>query len=245
MIVATFLTTPKMSPELAARVRASVRGPVAGKKLSPPQVALLRAGALSVVVGLLAWFIVVRRQLGRDLEADRASLLDAVRSESSQLGDRERNMVVRATRWLAREDGDYQGDIVSAQVRGAAAFSSALTRPLVYVRGPLGRFANERDVVELADASFADAFVLCLFDPPTERTEKGLLGRARGVFAGGKRVAAIAHVDRFHDAVRGLRVLQPEWEARVRAAETRREIATLHAELTAAPLDAARRAAPP
>jgi hypothetical protein len=240
--VATFLTTPKMPPELAARVRASVRGPRAGKKLSPRQVALLRAGAALAVIGLIAWFVLARRQRARELEAERASVLDAVRSASSELGDAERSMATRARQWLGREDGAYQGDVVSPSLRGAA-FAAALGRPMVYVRGPLGHFGSESDLVAVAEASFADAFVLCLVDPPAERTEKSLRARARAVLAGGERVAAIAHVERLHDALHGLRVLQPDWESRLRAAETLREVAVLREELGAAPLEAARRAA--
>jgi hypothetical protein len=240
--VATFLTTSKMSPELVARVEQSVRGPTAGRKLSPRTVALLRAGALLIVLGLAVWFILTRRRMNHELEADRASLLEAVRGESSQLDDAERSMVARANGWLGREDGDYQGDVVSPELRGEA-LPKTLARTMVYVRGPLGRFANEADILEVADASIVDAFVLCLLDPPAERSEKILRRRARAVFTGGDGVKAAAHVERFYSAILGLRVLAPEWENRVRAAETLREIATLRAELAAAPLDAAGRAA--
>ena len=78
--MATFLTNAKMSPELAARIDASVRGrrSKGGAASSARVTAIVRlvlfAGIVSGVTSLVSW----RRGEGKRIERDRAALLDAL-----------------------------------------------------------------------------------------------------------------------------------------------------------------------
>ena len=55
----TFLTTPKMSPELAARVETAVTGRRASSnKVSPMLIALLRFFGVAAVIGVLSGFAI-------------------------------------------------------------------------------------------------------------------------------------------------------------------------------------------
>src|SRR5687767_3356179 len=241
----TFLTTRRMSPALAARIEASVQGRRPGARTSsgPRLVSLLRLTVIAVIVGLTCWILLQRRRAQRELEQERAELIERVRRESAGLSPADRALVSRVEAWLARSAGAYAGDSVSAELRGAAAFASAARRPMVYVRGPLGNVASSAAVVESAAQSYKDAFVLCLLDPPAARTEKALLAKARAALAGDERMSPAGRVERLHDAIVGFPLLTPAWEERVTAAKTRHELKQLQTMLRRAPLAAAKRAA--
>jgi hypothetical protein len=241
----TFLTTRKMSPALAARVEASVRGRRPGMRASSGLrlVSLLRLAGIALIVGLTCWLLLQRRRAQQELEQERGDLIERVRRESAGLRPVDRALVSRVEAWLARSAGAYEGDSVSAELRGAAAFAAATRRPMVYIRGPLPGIASSAGVAESAAASFKDAFVLCLLSPPAARTEKALLAKARAAHAGDERMLPAAHIERLHDAVVGFPIFEPAWEERVAAAETQSELKQLQAILRRAPLEAAKRAA--
>ena len=243
--MATFLTTRKMSPELAARVEASVRGrrPGGGKPSTARLVSVLRLGAIALIVTVSCWLLLQRRRARQELEQERATLIDQVRRESSAVSPTEMELVTRVQTFVARSAGKYEGDSVSAELRGPAALAATLARPGVYVRGPLDNVGSSVGFAESAAASFKDAFVLCLLAPPASRSEKALLAKARAAHAGDDRMSPAAHVERLYDAIVGFPVLAPAWEARVAAAETRAELKTLQTIFRRAPLQAAKRAA--
>jgi hypothetical protein len=242
--VGTFLTTPKMSPALAARVEASVTGrPVAiRKKASPRVVALLRLAGLGLVLGLVAWVVLAHRQYTKELEAARRSLLQELHARAAVLTDKHKTMTVRGEALLAQLAGTYPGDLVAKELRDTASLTATLARPMVYVRGPLEGFASTTGRAELAEASFRDAFVLCLIDPPTARTEKSLAARARAALGSKARTAVAAHVERLHSALVGMRFFSAAWEERVQKASNDRELANLSSTLHLAPLDESIRA---
>src|ERR1700722_18833508 len=142
----TFLTTPKMAPALAARVEASVRGKrgEAGargaSRWAPRLVSLARLALVLGVVAAVAVVILARRQERRDLEKARAALLEVVRSESAALTADDLGAVARAEAWLTRSAGEYEGDQIADELRRPGALASLLTRPVVYVRGPIDAF---------------------------------------------------------------------------------------------------------
>lgn len=235
--MATFLTTRKMSPELAARVEAAVTGkPVGRSKASPKLTALLRAGGVAAVIALVAWIAVTRRQSIAELEADRAALLAELHEDASRATDADKAIVPRIEVWAGLHSGAYEGDLVDGALRDEGARQALLARPIVYVRGPLGGFSSTKGIAEMGETTFRDAFVLCLFEPPSKRSEKLLREAARAALAGGERVKAAAHVERFHVARAGAPLLMPAWEERVRGAEKRRELAELRGELKRASL---------
>ena len=242
----TLLVTRKMSPALAARVAASVSGrrAAAGAVLAPRSLSLLRLAVLATIAGAVSWLVLARQRAVGQLEAERAELLAHVRREAMSLGRDEKALPERVQPWLDRALGAYAGDLVAEELRGPDAVAAALTRPTVYVRGPLSGFAGDTATEKTAGASFKDAFVLCLAEPPSARTEKSLLGKARLAYAGGKRMGtATAHVERLHAAFAGLPFLGSSFQARLQAAEEPRELERLRLNFERAPLEAAKRAA--
>ena len=241
----TFLVTSKMSPELRARVQASVQGRRAapGARLKARSISLLRVSAVTVVVVLVWTAVALRARAAERLEAQRRLLIERVERESLGLTERDRRVVERVTTWLQAASGSYPGDSVDESLRANGSLASALARPSIYVRAPLGSLADAESLSRAASVSFNDALVLCLIDPPAARTEKALLSRARSAFAGGERARAAAHVERLSDALFGLPFLSREWLERVRAAETSFALERLDEHFSRAPLAGAKRAA--
>ncbi len=245
--MATFLTTSKMDPSLAARIEASVTGRRRGPgqlRWSPRMVSSLRFGAVAAALVLVSWLVINRYHDRQKLSHDRAALLDAVRAESATLRDEDHRFVARAESLLVRFAGPYEGDLVSDELRIPKAIREIVSRPAVYVRGPLGAFSSSVKIAEAALASTKDAFLLCLVEPPGSRAEKVLLGKVRTAYSGGSLVEQrTSNVTRLSDAEVGLPFLEASWAERVRRAPEHDDIARLRRQLKNAPIDAARRAA--
>lgn len=245
-MMATSLTTPKMSPELAARVEASVRQ---GRRTTPGArwtahwISMLRLGvAVLLLAGLSAIAIGHQREL-EQMEQERASLLSAVRSEVASVEERQRTRVLAIPQVLERASRSYPGDLLTPEIRGEAAFHEQITRPALYVRGPLARFRRPEEILSVTASSYTDAFTLCLVDPPGSRSEKALLSRARSALARGERLErATSHIESLHDALLGLSFLAPEWLARVEATENRLALQKLRRAFESAPLASAKKA---
>lgn len=242
----TLLTSRKMSPELAARVLASVRGRRArpGSRLAPRSISFVRLGLVATIT-IAAWILIVARQRGHEqLERERGLLLALVKKESSSLSTAQKALPVLAASWLTRYSGTYTGDWIDDELRSELKFQAMLTRPSVYVRGPLATFKSAGGLAESAYGSFKDTFLLCLLAPPATRTEKALLSKARLAHAATESVREkLAHVGRLHDALVGLPYLDPAWQARVEKAEQLFDIEKLRHRFERAPLSSAKQAA--
>ncbi len=244
--MATFLVTAKMSPELAARIEASVgggRGRRQGAVLAPRQVLLLRLGIAVLVISLASSFVVFRRRGQAQLEQARAALVDGARVRGGSLSADETQAVARAESWLLRSSGAYEGDFVDDALRGPAAFEGVLARPTIYVRGPLGAFRSSREIAEGAATSAKDAFVLCLLEPPVSTSEKALLGKVRIAYSDGaalERTTSTVH--RLYAAEVSLPLLMPSWTQRVAEAREVWELARLRKELDKAPIEEGKKA---
>lgn len=243
--MATFLTTRKMSPALAARIEASVRGsrPVGRGRSAARFVSVLRLGAFALIVIAACVLYLQRRRATLEIEHERATLLEQLRRESAGMSQRELSLVTRVQALVARSAGKYEGDLVTEELRGEPALERTLARPMVYIRGPLASVGNSAGVTESAASSFKDALVLCLLAPPSSRTEKALWSKARAANAGDERMAPASHVERLHDAILGFPILSPAWEERVAAADTRAKLKPLKTIFSRAPLRAAKHAA--
>lgn len=241
----TFLVTSKMSPELRARVQASVQGRRAapGARLKARSISLLRVSAVTVVVVLVWTAIALRARAADRLEAERRLLIERVERESLGLTERDRRIVDRVTSFLQAASGNYPGDSVDEALRSSGSLAAVLARPSVYLRAPLASLSGADSLSRAAAVSFNDALVLCLVDPPGARTEKSLLSRARSAYAGGERARAAAHVERLSDALVGLPFLSREWVAEVRSAENSYALERLDQHFSRAPLSGAKRAA--
>ena len=245
--MATFLTTSKMHPELAARIEASVRGveykPGAPRRLSPRLVSLARA-ALVLVVALGVTMVVTGRRRDREeLERTRRTLLDTVGAQSAWLSPEDKDAVTRDESWLMRSSGEYEGDLVSPELRAPGALTAALARPTVYVRGALGAFKSPRLIADAAGTSGKDSLLLCLMDPPASRVEKVLFEKVRVAYGGGPALEdRTSNVRRLHEAIVGLPLLLPPWSERVRSAPDGAELARLKREVERTPIVRAKQA---
>lgn len=245
--MATFLTTSRMDPALAARIEASVSGRTrkpGEPRLSPRLVALVRV-VLVLVVAFAGYAVVgARRRDRQEIERTRAGLLGAVRAQAASLTPEDRGSVVRAESWLMRFTGAYEGDLVADELAASRALKATLARPAIYVRGQLGSFVNPAQIKEAAALSTKDALLLCLMDPPDSKAEKVLLGTVRIAYSGGVAMEEhTANVRRLEDAVAGLPLLAPQWSERVRATDDPAELARLRRELDRASIDRAKQAA--
>ncbi len=231
--MATFLTTSRMPPELAARVEASVSG-THGKKRPDARaagrrtllVALARVAVVVAIGSLVATVVSLRRRDQRELEQARAPLLASVRAATASVTPEDLGAVARAESWLLRASEAYEGDFVADDVRGKDALSAVLARPIVYVRGPIAQFSSERGIAEAAAASVKDPFLVCLLEPPAGRTEKALLAKVHDAFSNGAESHS-ATARRLRDAQIGLPFLLPPWGALVEKAKTPEELDAL------------------
>ena len=242
----TLLVTKKMSPELAARVQASVEGHRAqpGVKVTPRIRAALRITAFATIVVCCLYFAFSLRRFQRETEGQRAGLISDLRYQASQLTPQEHALPDRLMPWFVRLSGPYPEDHVADALKLPGALDTTLQRPMVYVRGALANFESSGTVKESARSSFVDAFVLCLMTPPAKRSEQRLRKKARAaLFADSKDMQRTRHVARLYDAYIGLPLLSDKWQRRVQEAPSQRELGKLRQKFDSTPIEATKRAA--
>lgn len=228
----TLLTNSRMAPELAARIEASVRGSKPGDAASAARsTALVRLVVLLAVVAVGAALVVGRREEKLRAEQDRAALLASFRAERASITERDEQALPRAESLLLREAGPYEGDVVTEALEKPAALDALLSEPTVYVHGPIDGFARSSRIASTAGDSTKDAFLLCLVDPPSSRSEPAVLPKVRAAYAGTGLEARTPNVRRLHDAEAGARLLSRSFEERIQLAQGARELAVLRAEL--------------
>lgn len=235
----SFLVNRRMDPALADRVLATVRGrkpkPGSGvlvrRIVAMARVVLVLTAALAIYSGLT-----LRRAAQREVETARTRLLEKVQAEAATLEPQDRAALARAESWLTRLSGNYDGDVLGGD--------DLLARPMIYVRGPIASFGTSDAIADAAAASYKDALLLCLLEPPTGRSETELLVKVRLARSGAAAVEErTPTVRRLHDLVIGLPLLLPPWSERVRAATDGTELTRLRKELERAPLERAKQAA--
>ena len=254
--MATFLTTPRMNPELRARVeravshRARARHHATKLGLQTPfasrerlRVArVLPVVALLLVVGLGATAYVLGR---RALEAQRTALLEALTERRAGLPTGHDTFVTTTDRWILESAADTTSpELVDPSLKTPGALEALLSRPAVYVRGPARDLAASAKLPDAARASIKDAFLFCLITPPPSTSERDLLTKVRGVYFGGAKVdEQTANIRRLAEAHLGLAVLAPPFEEAIRKAEEPASLKKLLKDLQSAPTDEAKKAA--
>jgi hypothetical protein len=236
------LVNARMDPALAARVEASVTGRRGGAR--PTASVVRRVVALTRVVFVAVLVVAVwtgvssYRRARRDLEQRREGLLARVTAESASVSAKDRGSVDRATVWVTRLAGPYEGD-VSATV----PWETVLARPAIYVRGPIDSLRTREQLPAAAAVSGKDALLYCLVDPPAAKSESALLEKVRFVHAGGTALEErTPNVRRLNDAIVGLPLLLRAFADRVRAADDAAEITQLTKELDRVPLERTKKA---
>lgn len=232
-----------MSPELAARVEASVTGRASSPRAGGRRlVAVARFAGLGLVAAIVVSLVAARRRAGNELEITRAALLTDLRAHSSTLTPTERELPARVAPWVVAEAHEYTADLVDPELRRPGQFEALLGSPAVYLRGTQAALATPQGIVEAARVSAKDALLLCLVEPPSASTEKVMLGRVRVAYTGGAE-ARTPRVRRLADAHLGLPFLAPAWERQVILAESPRDLRDLRRLLDKAPLGSAKAAA--
>src|SRR5262245_47317442 len=209
----SFLTTRRMNPALANRVKESVRrGRSRTAGFDRTWTIVFRVGALVFIAIALISLSVLRKRENDQLEQARRSLIDAVSQKRAELTDEDMRTLDRAVTVLLRAPGPYEGDRLTSETRSPEAFSAVPERPILYVRGPTDAFENDDALRRGALLSALDAFVRCLAVPPRDRTEKALLGSMR---SDSDSQSHVGHVRRLYDLLSGIPLLQPAWKGKV------------------------------
>ncbi len=237
----TFLTTSRMSSELAARIEASVSGRrvAPGMKRSPRKVSFFRILLVVTVAACIFGVAVLRKQEKQRVEAERSALLERLEREASRVTSGDQEALQRSLAWLERAPKTAPEDFVAAELLTPAGWSARLSHPTLYVRGTQDELASAARIEQTALASAPDAFVLCLHDPPAARSEKALLGRTRASYGSGLQATA-GHVHGLRDALVTRPFLQGAWRQQLALADDRRTIERLRRDFERAPFERAR-----
>lgn len=240
----TFLVNHKMSPELRARIEASVTGRRHGtaSRLSPRATMALRVVSVTAIAAALVWLTLTKRQADQETETLRATLIERWQRARAPLSQRELTLPQQVATLLKPEVRSYRGDIVTARAR-APHWPRLLREPTVYLRGSLAALGQSAGIEQSAREATKDAFVLCLLEPPEKRSEKALLGRVKSAYAAGERMQrATEHVSRLGDAFSGLPFFAEAWRGQIAGAKHHHELQRLESSFARAPLKAARAA---
>jgi len=238
--VPTLLVTKNMSPALAARVQAAVSGGRGSHdSRRNPLAGALRVVTFVLLLAAATGVVQLRRQRAAELDAARGSLLTKLRGAAAQLSRADLELKGRAESAVALHATPlYAGDLLADDLRSERGLHDALSRPTLYVRGPLDGLANAARLTELAASSFKDPLVSCLLEAPEARTEKALRRKASA-----KADPATAHVERLAPLLQALPLLGRAWQKRVESAETLEALNQLQKLYDLAPIPAALRAA--
>jgi len=197
--------------------------------------ALSRVAIAIAFIAISVWIVTTRRETGHIVERERSSLFDALHLTAASFSDDDRAVLPKEEAFIHRLVGVYEGDVASHDL--------TLTLPAVYLRGSADALQTSQAIDRAASTSVKDAFLFCLFDPPRGRSETSVLAKVRTAYASPVALEERTRdVHRLADAYRGLRVLDPSWEARARAARDLRELSTLRTELERVPINQARTA---
>ena len=251
--MATFLTSPRMNPALAARVQRAVSHrvranqnakrlgfhPFEGRSAFPVARVLPIAAFLLVVILGVTSHLAARREL----EGERAAILAVLASRRAELPIGHEGFLSATDRFLAEAASEAPlPDVVDPSLK-RAALDALLHRPAVYVRAAASELRDVTKIDDVAGASIKDAFLWCLLTAPST-TEAELLARVRGTYFGGAKLdEETANVRRLADARMGLEVLGPTFEEVVRKARDPATLKRLKRVLDAAPIEPARKAA--
>lgn len=238
----TLLVNAKMSPQLAARVEASVRGKrVAAKAANRRRyVSVARLSVLLAIVGVSALVLTVRHRQRIRFAQERAELLTQLQQAFAGLSAEQRGLSQRIPAALAAHARvEYDGDLIADDLRSEAGLDAALAVSSIYLRAPLVELSKAANLMALAGESSKDALLHCLQSPPAARSEKTLRASVRQSYLG----EVPSHSERLFPLLLVAPLWSPEWERSVRAASSELELDVLAKRFRRAPVKAAVRAA--
>lgn len=242
----TLLVNRHMSPELAARVLASVSGRRSSGTPTRrrPITALLRMATFALLATAVGLLLHHRQRTKNELEGARKTLAHTLRTQASALTPADHGTLARVEAAISAQSAPaYAGDFVAEDLRSDEQLLAALRLPTLYLRGPREGLAKPGNLPQLALDSGKDAFALCLLQPPRERTEKALRSKARSARALGKNVDITGNIERVAPLFQALPLLSADSLRLAETAETITELTRLRKGFEAAPVGAAVRAA--
>jgi hypothetical protein len=192
-----------------------------------------------VVAACVTGVALLRQREKLHVATERHALLERLAAETSRVTLSDQRSLRRSLVWLERATKTVPEDFIAEELRTPAQLPQRLARPTLYVRGTPDDFASPASVERAALASFPDAFVLCLNDPPAARTEKALLGRTRASY-GSRLQTAAGNVESLRDALITRPFLQDAWRQEVTTADERRALEHLRRDFERAPFERAR-----
>lgn len=247
--MATFLTTARMNPALAARVARAVSHKarahhhaqqlgLKGRFASAPGVGVSRVlplVALLFVVGLASASYVHAARL---FEQDRAALVGEIELRRALLPSRHHDFFARVDGFVEEVSAETPPvDQIAPAMRAPGALDAWLGRPAVYLHAMTTELRDPRKRDDAADGSDKDAFLYCLARPPADGSEETVLSQVRGVYFAGAHAGDLTpNVHRLAGARGSLSVVSAEFEAKVRAAEETLVLRMLRKDLEAAPV---------
>lgn len=246
--MATFLTTSKMNPALAARVEASVTGrpndPNARARKRRRATAIARVLLVVAVTWTLWGGFGAWRRSRHEVEAARTRLLARARSEAASLTDVDKVAAARVEAWLVRMAGPWDGDFASEELRDAGLAKLLDTEGSIYLRAPIEALSRPSALPGAAASSMKDSLLFCLADPPSARTEAVLLDKVRTSYGDSSAVEAkTSRARRYGELLAGMPFLLPPWSESVVRASDGDAIARLQRDFDRAPIARAKEAA--
>lgn len=243
----TLLTNPRMDPALAARVEGSVTGKKATPgvpRAKPRFVMLMRLGVVVLVAFIVQSVVGFKKKERDDVTRVRSEALATVRSHSAGLSPEDLALPKKIEPLLVGLSRSFEKETIASELRTKAGFDAVFSRPLLYVRGPLGSFATGPQIADSAATSAKDSLVMCLFDPPPSRSEKDVLPKVRIAYGTGAALEAqTANVRRLGELTAGIAFLAPDYAKKIEASSDIVDLTKWKKEVDRAPLEATKRAA--
>lgn len=248
----TFLTTPRMSPALRARVERAVshraRAVHHASRLgldkpfaSGERVRFARLFPLLVAVVLGALGTMMYVQDKREVAAERRAIEAALTERRASLPKGYEAFLAAADRVIADASREApMSDARDPALRGPEALDALLRRPSVYVHAPRADLADPQKLDGAVRSSTKDAFLVCLHRPPASSSERDLLAKVRGVYFDGAKVDdETKAVRRLADARAAIKLAGPTYDDAARVTRDLYTLAKIRREIAAAPVEPA------
>jgi hypothetical protein len=224
----TLLTNRKMDAALRVRIEESLAARGSAEASAARLRAVMRFASLAIIVFAIGYFVSKRHATGKALETQRTTVLETWTKKTSDITPSDKKALARDEAILESLAGVYEGD---------TAQPTAMTRTIVYVRGPIESFRSTATIPKAAAQSLEDAFARCFVDPPRTRSEKDVLPKVRAIYTGP--ASGVKNVERLETAYATQRILDPDWIARAKTTQSEKELGVMQTLLDHTPFDRA------
>lgn len=234
----TLLTTPRMSPELRARILESLHTDARSRAGGQSQVQGARLIRILIVLGVLclgiALFVTFKKSRAEFARAH-AAFLTRYERETAVFDGEYKKRLSLIDALLRDVPEKYPGDFVDPSLRSSASeLDKLLGEPFVYVRGPLLGFRRQAERRSTWKDGGPGAFIRCYLLPPGDIKESTLLRHLGKVYEPSAFRGRFVNVD---NAFRALSFVDSDFEERLRKSTLMRDLTGLEASLDTAHLE--------